>query len=214
MNRNKAILLIGPTGAGKTPLGDFCEQEGLWGTKCFHFDFGESLRRIVKTGVTPSLLNEEDIGVIIHSLKSGVLLENENFHIAENILLSFMEDKAMNERDVLLLNGLPRHVGQAKDVDEIVDVKKVVFLDCTPEVVSERIRLNSGGDRSERVDDFSEAVAKKLMLFHERTFPLLNHYREKKVEVEKVNIAVDTTPAKIHRTLIASSSSPCFSFSA
>lgn len=209
--RYQAILMIGPTGAGKTPFGDFCEQEGLWGTKCFHFDFGESLRRIVKTGVRPSLLTDEDIGVIIHSLKSGALLENENFHIAKNILLSFVNEKEMNEDDLLLLNGLPRHAGQATDVDEIIDVKKVLFLDCTPNVVSERIRLDSGGDRSERVDDSPEAVAKKLKLFHERTFPLLDHYRQKKAEIEKINVAVDTKPSEIHQALTTSSLSPSVS---
>ena len=41
-----ALLLIGPTGSGKTPLGELLERSGLWGRPCRHFDFGERMRRI------------------------------------------------------------------------------------------------------------------------------------------------------------------------
>ncbi|MCX7427258.1 MAG: hypothetical protein NTW96_16720 [Planctomycetia bacterium] len=46
--RNDAMLLLGPTGSGKTPLGDLLERRGLGGRRCVHFDFGAHLRRIVK----------------------------------------------------------------------------------------------------------------------------------------------------------------------
>ena len=42
---NKAILLLGPTGSGKSPLGDELEANGLNGRRCLHFDFGRRLRR-------------------------------------------------------------------------------------------------------------------------------------------------------------------------
>ena len=47
MARPAALLLIGPTGSGKTPLGDLLDREGLWHRRCCHFDFGERMRRIV-----------------------------------------------------------------------------------------------------------------------------------------------------------------------
>ncbi|MEE8450650.1 MAG: hypothetical protein V3R99_02015 [Thermoguttaceae bacterium] len=47
-NRNRAALLLGPTGAGKTPLGRLIEQRGLWGVRCLHFDFGDNLREVVR----------------------------------------------------------------------------------------------------------------------------------------------------------------------
>lgn len=43
--RLPAVLLLGPTGAGKTPLGRICAQRGLWGRSCTHVDFGACLRR-------------------------------------------------------------------------------------------------------------------------------------------------------------------------
>ena len=45
-----AVLLLGPTGAGKSPLGDWLEARGLWGRPCHHFDFGANLRAIVAAG--------------------------------------------------------------------------------------------------------------------------------------------------------------------
>jgi len=45
--RNPAVLLLGPTGAGKTPLGEMIEARGLWGMSCLHFDFGANLRAVV-----------------------------------------------------------------------------------------------------------------------------------------------------------------------
>jgi hypothetical protein len=42
--KNKAILPLGPTGSGKTPLGDYLEERGLFGRRCVHFDFGEKFK--------------------------------------------------------------------------------------------------------------------------------------------------------------------------
>jgi len=198
---NNAVLLLGPTGSGKTPLGDMCEDRGLWGRRCAHFDFGASLRTIAETGFKPAYLTDKDMEVVFHVLKSGALLENENFPIAQSILLSFAEEKKLGTDDLLLLNGLPRHAGQAADVDEVAAVKAVVYLMCSPEVVGSRIQLNSGGDRAGRIDDSPEEIKRKLSLFKKRTVPLLDHYRRKNAVIEVYDVSVDTTPAELYEWL-------------
>ncbi len=45
--RNAAILLLGPTGTGKTPLGNVLAVRGWRGLPCLHFDFGANLRELV-----------------------------------------------------------------------------------------------------------------------------------------------------------------------
>ena len=46
MIRQPGILLLGPTGSGKTPLGDRLQIRDLWGRRCHHFDFGVRLRDV------------------------------------------------------------------------------------------------------------------------------------------------------------------------
>jgi len=201
ITRYNALLILGPTGSGKTPFGDICEEKGLWGRKCAHFDFGASLRKIAEAGLKPACLSEENKNVVKSVLRSGALLGNENFHIAEKILRSFAEEKDLGNDGLLVLNGLPRHAGQAEDIDDIVTMKAVVHLKCSPEVVGRRIQLNSGGDRAGRVDDSLGEIERKLKLFEERTFPLIEHYRSKKAVILEYDVKVDTSPEEIYEWL-------------
>ena len=63
----------------------------------------------------------DQIAFVQKVLKSGALLENETFHIAERILRAFMETSGVGPETLLVLNGLPRHLGQAADLDRTVD---------------------------------------------------------------------------------------------
>ena len=200
-SRHKALLLLGPTGSGKTPLGDMCGEKGLWGRTCAHFDFGASLRARAAKGPIPPHLTGEDIDVIVNVLRSGALLTNDNFHIAQAILQLFAEENLEGEDGILLLNGLPRHIGQAEDVDDIVDVTAVLHLICTPVVVGERIKHDTGGDRAGRIDDSPEEIARKLKLFDERTLPLIEHYRGKNAGIEEYKVSVATSADDIYEWL-------------
>jgi len=194
-NLQSAILLLGPTGAGKTPLGEWLERTGLWGRRCFHFDFGANLRQAAEQG--SGVLTDRELKIVRDSLKTGALLENENFPIAGKILRGFAEARGVKADDLVVLNGMPRHAGQAEDVDRIVDLQAVVVLECGAEVVRERIRVNAGGDRAGRADDSPAAVREKLRIFAERTRPLLDHYRAKRVRVQTVRVGLTTGPAEI-----------------
>lgn len=192
---HEAILLIGPTGSGKTPLGELLEARGLGGRRCVHFDFGEQLRRVAQTA--PSGFTADEIAFIRSVLESGALLEDEYFPIAEKILRDFIKDHAVGEADRVILNGLPRHVGQAADVGRIVDVQTVLSLSCTPTVVFERIKKNSGGDRATRLDDDESAVARKLEIYRDRIAPLLAYYRNRGATVVTIDVGVTTTPSEM-----------------
>ena len=160
MDRYHAILLAGPTGSGKTPLGDLLESRSLQGKRCFHFDFGENLRSIaVKNTET---LDPKEVEIVTRSLKTGSLLNDEHFMIARKILLAFLEKRKVGKNDLVILNGLPRHVGQAEDVDSMLDVRAVVYLHCTLETVFKRIASNAGGDRTSRIDDDIRSIKSKL----------------------------------------------------
>ena len=198
---HRAVLLLGPTGSGKTPLGDLVALRGLWQSTCLHFDFGVNLRRIVDRNRPDALVSRADLDFLYDVLQSGRLLEDEHFPLAERILRSFLARHDANSRTLVVLNGLPRHEGQAEDVDSIVDVEAVINLSCTADVVLERIRTNVGGDRSERDDDDPKSIRRKLALFAERTAPLLDHYRALGAGVESVDVTATMTPSDMWELL-------------
>lgn len=199
--RNRAVLLLGPTGAGKTPLGQLIEERGLWREECLHFDFGSALRRLVARNQPDELIGQKDIQLLCQVLESGALLEEEHFPIAGRILQSFMAAAGADRKTCIVLNGLPRHVGQARAVDAMLDVRVVVHLECSSETVLERIRANVGGDRTERTDDDLGAVDNKLAVFNRRTSPLLEHYRRRGATIETVEVTATMTPEEMWELL-------------
>jgi adenylate kinase len=198
----RAILLLGPTGAGKSPLGDQIEKKGFRGKRCVHFDFGHELRTMAVLPAPPAGWREEDVVFIRDVLDRGLLLENEHFHIAETILHDFIRRNNCTGEDLLILNGLPRHTDQAKALSSIVTVTRVVILECPSDVVCRRIALNSGRDRTCRVDDHLDMIEKKLAIFNARTAPLVAYYAERCCDILKVNITALSTPADIYDAFI------------
>jgi adenylate kinase family enzyme len=134
-------------------------------------------------------------------LGAGALLENQHFHIAEKILRAFLAEGRVGAKDVVVLNGLPRHAGQADDVAGIVNVRAVVELACPADVVLARIRTNAGGDRAQRSDDDDAAVRAKLAIYAGRTALLLDYYRRHGAAVLTVDVEAMTTAQDVHAAL-------------
>jgi len=199
MRRPKAILLVGPTGAGKSPLGDLLEARGLQGRRCFHFDFGHLLR--LHVGGASGLLTAGEVAYVREALHEGALLSDQRFPIAGKILHHFIARCGVGAQDLVVLNGLPRDLRQAERLDDIVDVEGVVELRCAPEVVLERIRKDAGGDRIERVDDDAASVRRRLETFKRSTEPMLGHYRKCGVPIRALDVQGDTTAAHLWRQL-------------
>ncbi|MEN8614311.1 nucleoside monophosphate kinase [Dehalogenimonas sp. THU2] len=195
----EAILLLGPTGSGKTPLGETLERAGLGGRRCFHFDFGSRLRRY--TGEPTGLLTSGELEVVRGSLLTGALLEDEHFSIAEKLLAGFIRESNPGPNDLIVMNGLPRHTGQALALEGMIDMKALVVLECTPETVLERIRSDAGGDRTGRVDDTIEEVKRRLKVFAERTQPLTAYYERRGTPSICLDIGSSTTAEEALKTL-------------
>jgi adenylate kinase len=196
-----AILLLGPTGAGKSPLGDTIAQHGLFGRTCHHLDFGSELRDVVANYESSMLYTAVELKTIHAVLERGLLLENEHFPLARKIISQFLIRSGFSKYDVLILNGIPRHEGQARDIAQIAFIHCLVILDCSAEEVYCRIMKNVGGDRRERVDDHREMVEKKLIIFHDRTASLINYYERLGSKLYRLNVHRTMTPADAHLNL-------------
>lgn len=189
--RQPALLLLGPTGSGKTPLGDLWEQRGWAEHRCLHFDFGAQLRQVAERTEPDIVVSAADIQFVRRVLETNALLEDRDFPLAVRLLASFLNVRDADADTIVLMNGLPRHVGQARALAEFLEVRAVVLLECPAETVRQRIAGNAGGDRAHRIDDQAEAVERKLSIYAERTAPLVDYYRE--VGAEIVSIAVTST---------------------
>jgi adenylate kinase len=195
-------LLLGPTGSGKTPLGRLFEEKGLGKRRCRHFDFGAELRAAEADPLRGPGLSASDTKVIRRSLDTGVLLEDHEFPIALNVLRAFVRREGVGGDDLLILNGLPRHVGQARMMEDTVKVLAVVSLEAGPEIVRERIRLNTGGDRVERPDDELQAIRRKLVIFRMRTLPLIEYYENREVPVFRLAVGIRTTAEEMSKPVV------------
>jgi adenylate kinase family enzyme len=198
-----SILLLGPTGVGKSPLGDAIARNGLFGRNCHHLDFGSELRNAVSDGKRSASYSPEELDFIHGVLERGLLLENEHFVLAEKTIALFLQRKGLSQAHILVLNGIPRHGGQARDIERIAHVHALIVLDCVAEDVFCRIRDNVGGDRTERVDDNVELIGKKLALFRSRTAPLIDHYEKLGRMIYRLGVSGTMTPAEAYQKLSA-----------
>jgi adenylate kinase family enzyme len=200
----EAWVLFGPTGSGKTPLGEALERSGWNGRRCVHFDFGAELRRVdAFTEDVPDLTAEER-SVIRDVLEKGALLEKQHFPIARKILKYFLHRKNAARGDLLVLNGWPRHLGQAGDLEAAAAVVRVILLTASSETIRERIRTNAAGDRSSREDDSPAEIERKFSLYKQRTEPLVGYYAAKGIPVTSLEVGPETSAADLHRNLLGS----------
>lgn len=197
----RTLLLIGPTGAGKTPLGQHIERVGIAGKRYFHFDFGHELRSIAEVDSAPAGFSRDDIPFIREVLSQGALLENEHFHIAEKIVCHFLEKSGYCKNDTVILNGLPRHVDQAQDMNRMIIVEGLIVLACGADDIRTRIRHNTGADRTGRVDDNIAMIRRKLRIFSKRTAPLIDYYKQAGARVLTVKVGPSSTAADAYAEL-------------
>jgi adenylate kinase len=186
-----AILILGPTGSGKTPLGEILEKGGLNDHRCHHFDFGNYLRRYADND--SGILSADELAVVKESLSTCTLLEDKHFGIAEKLITGFIRDSESKPNDLIIMNGLPRHTGQATALRNIINMVAVIVLDSTPETVLERIRNDAGGDRNGRTDDMLEQVGGRIAIFYERTLPLIDFYKKHDTQIIRLSIGVATS---------------------
>jgi adenylate kinase len=92
------------------------------------------------------------------------------------------------ESEFLVLDGIPRNVRQAELLDEVIEVVKIVYLQCAD--LSKMVeRLRRRALKENRFDDANDAVIRHRLEIYERdTRPVLDFYkRDKVVDVDAMN---------------------------
>ncbi|HEY2712579.1 MAG TPA: nucleoside monophosphate kinase [Chthoniobacterales bacterium] len=81
--------------------------------------------------------------------------------------------------DVLVLDGIPRNVGQAKIMDDVIDVQKVFHLSC-PDRAQLFTRLKKRALKDNRLDDANEEVIhRRLQTYEKESKPVLDYYSDR-----------------------------------
>lgn len=167
----QALLLIGPPGSGKGTQGKILDA--LPGIHCWKA--GDALRAIAP---------ESDIGRMIHlHLSRGELVPDE---LAVSLCLDDLKAHVTAgmyhpATDLLVLDGLPRTVGQAVLLDAQMAVLRILHLVCD-DVEQLVRRLRQRAAEQGRADDADERMIRhRLEVYQRDTAPVLEYYPAERI---------------------------------
>jgi adenylate kinase len=161
------FLLIGAPGSGKGTQG---KALGVL-PQFFHCACGDVFRSMdIRTPVGQAFLKYSSKGQLV---PDDVTVELWLSHIASCVGSGFFKP----EVDYLVLDGIPRNVSQAKLMDAHIDVRKVLYLDCSNCEDLLYGRLKKRALKDNRLDDADESVIQRRLTVYElETKPLLEYY--------------------------------------
>ena len=187
------LVLTGPQGCGKGTQAKILEEK----FNLAHISSGDIFRENIK--------NNTPLGQTAKSyIDKGELVPDE--------LTVEMVEKRLEEPDCqkgYILDGFPRNVNQAKKLSEYQKLDHVILIDVDEQESIRRISNRrscpkcgkiyniltmppknegvcdiDGETLIQRDDDKSDAIKKRLELYHEQTKPILEYYKEKGKVIE------------------------------
>ena len=188
--RYNTFILFGAPGSGKGTQGK------TLGTipRFYHCACGDVFRSIdTRTKVGKAFLDYSSKGELVPD-EITVELWREAIEAAVDA------HKFKPDIDTLVLDGIPRNIGQAKIMEEMIDVRKVFHLSC-PSRETLFTRLKKRALKDNRLDDANEQVIqRRLDTYETESKPVLSYYPE------KIIAAVDATqpPSKVLFDILAS----------
>jgi len=179
----KTYLLFGPPGSGKGTQGK------TLGTipRFFHCACGDVFRSIdTRTTVGRAFLD--------YSSKGQLVPDEITVQLWKARIDAAVDGHVFKpDIDTLVLDGIPRNVGQAKIMDTLIDVQKVFHLSC-PNREALYARLKKRALKDNRLDDANDEVIKRrLATYEEESKPVLGYYGPERIT------CIDATqpPAKV-----------------
>lgn len=153
------IVLIGVQGAGKSTQGNLISEQ----LDLPYLSSGHIFREIAKEKSVFGRYVKE-------TMNAGVLIpDDKTVEIIEEYL-----GRPEYKRGYIL-DGFPRTVPQAEMFSNGVDV--VIFIQVSDKEAL--WRLSGRVDEGVREDNTIQAIRKRIELFHEKTKPVITHYKER-----------------------------------
>ena len=169
--RYKSILLFGAPGSGKGTQGKILGNiPGFYHSAC-----GDVFR---------SLDLQSEMGRIFWQYSSKGQLVPDEFTIKlwKQYIMGMEYTNAFHpETQLLVLDGIPRNVQQARLLEDTLDVVKVIHLRCA-DMGKMVERLRRRALKENRFDDANdEVIAKRLRVYEAETAPVLGYYPPDKI---------------------------------
>src|SRR2546430_11448551 len=182
MMRYKTFILFGAPGSGKGTQGKTLGSI----PRFFHCPCGDVFRSIdTRTTVGKAFLE--------YSSKGHLVPDDITVELWEEAIDAAVDaHKFKPDIDILVLDGIPRNVGQAQIMEDRIDVQKVFHLSC-PNRETLFTRLKKRALKDNRLDDANEQVIKRrLRTYETESKPVLDHYKGRVQTVDATE-----SPAKV-----------------
>jgi len=168
--RYKTVLLFGSPGSGKGTQGKILGSIPGF----YHSSTGDIFR---------SLDLQSEAGRLFWEYAGkGQLVPDD---VVIRVWKQFIKGKEFTndfhpETQMLVLDGMPRNVNQAKLLEDIIDVMKVIHLSSDHGKMVERLKRRAL--RENRFDDANDTVIeKRLRIYENETRPILDFYPNDKI---------------------------------
>jgi len=183
------LLIIGPPGAGKgTQSSNIVDEYGVE-----HITTGDALR--ANKDMDISDMDTE------HDTPRAYM---EAGDLVPDAVVNAIVEEALTSADGFVLDGYPRNLDQAKELEAMTDLDVILSLDVPREELIDRLTGRRvcddcgtnyhvefdqpeeegvcdgcGGQLIQRDDDSEESVKNRLDVFHEQTAPVIEYYEDR-----------------------------------
>jgi len=184
----KSLLLFGAPGSGKGTQGKIIGTiPGFYHCAC-----GDVFRAVDV---------RSDFGkAFLHYSSKGQLVPDDVTIGLWSAQIESMEraGRFKPEIDFLVLDGIPRNVGQAKILQDKLDVRRVFHLECTDKAkVYDRLKRRAL--KENRLDDINEdVIERRLAVYDQETKPVLEFYGKDLI----THVNADQWPYQVLRNIL------------
>ena len=179
-------VLFGPPGSGKGTQAEIISER----FSLPHVSTGQMLRDAVTAGT--------ELGrQVAPIMESGEL-------IPDDMMVRIIEHRLSqpDAQDGVLLDGFPRTVPQARELDEMLErtgreIGVVLFFDVPESELVKRIAHRA--DLDHRADDTPEAFIQRMREYEAKTAPVIGYYQDRGTRIEFVdgNARIETVTDSI-----------------
>lgn len=183
MMKYRTYLIFGAPGSGKGTQGKILGAI----PRFFHFACGDVFRALdTRTELGQAFLEYSSRGELV---PDDLTVKLWQARIADVVRSHTFKP----DIDSLVLDGIPRNVGQARIMQGIIEVKKVFHLAC-PDRAALIARLKKRALKENRFDDANEEVIRRrLNTYDEESRPVLEFYGPEMIQ----EIDATSTPVRV-----------------